>query len=224
MIIPSALEMMAINSQVFTQAKEILDIGDQGLFDKDHGERLLGISLKGSKYEQVTQIYEHYGCSRKVAELKPGFIRVDLNKSISGAVDLHSIADIVTNHGTSEHIFNQVSLFEAIHLMTRSNGYMFHSLNCQGWADGNGLGHGFYLYQPKFIELLARANNYEIIDLKYNPSSPSPMIVDFDRSKYSQMVLPGSWKWPNNRIIHFSSLLVILRKTSEERFQIPNEY
>jgi len=224
MIIPSALEMMAINSPIFKSAKDILDIGDQGLFDKAHGEKLLGIPLSGSKYDQVTQVYDHFQCSRKVAELKPGFIRVNLNKSISGAVELHSIADIVTNHGTSEHIFNQVALFEAIHLMTRPGGYMFHSLNCQGWADGNGLGHGFYLYQPKFIELLASANNYEIVDMKYNPSSPSPMLVNFEREKYPQMVLPNNWNWPNDRVLHFSSLLVVLRKTTETAFEIPNEY
>lgn len=224
MIIPSALEMMAINSQIFREAKDILDIGDQGLFNKEHGEGLLGIPLSGSKFDQVTQIYRHYDCSRKVAELKPGYIKVDLNKSISGAVELHSIADIVTNHGTSEHIFNQVTLFEAMHLMTRQGGYMFHSLNCQGWADGNGLGHGFYLYQPKFVELLAKANDYDIVDLKYNPSSPSSLLVDFEREKYPQMVLPTSWKWPNDTVIHFSSLLVILKKKTNDTFKIPNEY
>ena len=70
--------MMAINSPIFKSAKDILDIGDQGLFDKAHGEKLLGIPLSGSKYDQVTQVYNHYQCSRKVAELKP-----DLNQRIA---------------------------------------------------------------------------------------------------------------------------------------------
>jgi len=221
MITTSAIEFMLAHSSVFSYSNIVLDFGDQGMFNKEYVDRRLNIALSGNRFDQVTHLYKLFGCERIVCDLKKGFINLDLNYSIKGYKDLYSIADITTNHGTSEHVFNQVTFFEAMHLMTKENGHMLHVLNCQGWADGGGYGHGFYLYQPKFVKLLAEANEYELIDIQYNPSSVSADLKKFTPQDYPKDVLPSSWpvKYP-----HFSSLLVLLKKVNSADFVIPTEY
>ncbi len=81
---------------------------------------------------------------------------VDLNKEYSCNEEF----DLVTNLGTSEHIFNQAQVFRTIHDLTAVNGLMFHGLPYQGQYD-----HGFYNYHPTFFFDLAAANDYQIIFL-----------------------------------------------------------
>ena len=213
---------MKKHANIFQTAATILDFGDQGIFDPIHASRCFNINFSGTKNEMTNQLYNFFGSHRKIVDIKDGCIKFDLNHSIKSFLDYHNISDISTNHGTSEHVFNQHSFFEAMHLVTNVGGHMFNVLNCQGWADGNGYGHGFYLYHPKFINLLAKANNYEIIDIVYNPSSPSPVFKSFTPDQYSSFVLPQAWS--NKPFPHFSSLLCLLKKTSSDDFRMPQEY
>ena len=222
MIIPSATEAIFHAKDIFCPGKTIVDFGDQGLFDASHANALFGLNLSGDKVSMVDTLYKHLGCKREIVDLKEGCIRVDLNHSIKSDIKLKNLGDITTNHGTSEHVYNQVSFFEAMHIMTKPGGHMMHVLNCQGWADGNGYGHGFFLYQPKFISLLAKYNNYNIIRFWYSPSSPSPVIKEFSPVEYPKMVLPQYWS--NQAYPHFSSLIVIFEKQGNSDFRIPQEY
>lgn len=65
---------------------------------------------------------------------------------------------LLTNNGTSEHIFNQATVFENIHDLCATNGIMLHILPFAPWIN-----HGFYNYNPIFFADLAAANGYEII-------------------------------------------------------------
>ena len=67
---------------------------------------------------------------------------------------------LVTNFGTTEHIFNQYQVFKTIHNLIKPNGLIMHFLPYQGAYN-----HGFYNYHPTFFFDLGKVNNYEIIGL-----------------------------------------------------------
>jgi SAM-dependent methyltransferase len=79
--------------------------------------------------------------------------RFDLN----GPIPLAETFDVVTNFGTSEHVFDQAQLFRSIHALTRPGGLMLHAVPTQGGPD-----HGFYNYHPTFFHDLAGANGYRL--------------------------------------------------------------
>ena len=66
--------------------------------------------------------------------------------------------DLITNLGTSEHVFNQAELFRTIHKLTKRDGIIYHGLPNQGQFD-----HGFFNYHPAFFYDLATANDYVIL-------------------------------------------------------------
>lgn len=90
------------------------------------------------------------------------YLALDVNENMGAViVDLNETgclyrADLVTNNGTSEHIFNQAAVFQNAHDM--STGLMIHILPFTPW-----LNHGFYNYNPILFRDLAFANNYEIV-------------------------------------------------------------
>ena len=136
-------------------------------------------------------------------------IKADLNKP----VPLDEQFDLVTNLGTSEHVFNQHQFFETVHDRTRPGGIIYHSLPHQGAYD-----HGFFNYQPTFFFDLAGANGYELLLLVYTDGTRPPgqqhMQIK-DRADYVRLATEG-------RISSQGGLHAILRKGSDERpFRAP---
>ena len=82
--------------------------------------------------------------------------RHDLNQPLP----ISETFDVVTNFGTSEHVFDQAQLFRSVHELTRPGGFMLHALPHQGGPD-----HGFYNYHPTFFHDLAAANGYRVVML-----------------------------------------------------------
>jgi hypothetical protein len=70
--------------------------------------------------------------------------------------------DCVTNFGTSEHVFNVGQVFATVHSLLRSGGVALHVLPVFG--DVN---HGFYNIHPVLYFDIARANSYDVIDIRY---------------------------------------------------------
>jgi len=70
--------------------------------------------------------------------------------------------DIVTNFGTSEHVFNISAVFRSMHDIVRPGGVMLHVLPAFGDID-----HGFYNIHPTVYFDLAAANGYKIEDICY---------------------------------------------------------
>ena len=68
--------------------------------------------------------------------------------------------DLVTNFGTSEHIFNQLNFLKTMHDLTKVGGLLISEVPCMF-----GVNHGMFKYEPKFFTDLARSNAYEIIKL-----------------------------------------------------------
>jgi hypothetical protein len=76
----------------------------------------------------------------------------DLNKNIQETYGFSDQFDLVTNHGTTEHCFNQFESWKNIHNLCAVEGIMIHVLPTQGYVN-----HGFYNYNPCFFYILAAA-------------------------------------------------------------------
>lgn len=104
------------------------------------------------------------------AERREHVLGIDLNRTF----DIGQF-DIVTNFGTSEHVFNQAAVFESIHNACRVGGYMVHAVPCaMRW-------HGLFGYTDKFFTELARANGYEVrgqgTDIDVDADRNGPMVA-----------------------------------------------
>jgi SAM-dependent methyltransferase len=84
--------------------------------------------------------------------------------------------DLVTNFGTTEHVFDQVRCFRTMHDAAKAGGVLYTDVPMGGY-----LYHGYFLYTPLFFKHLALANDYEVIFDYYGVSSiptgtPSEML------------------------------------------------
>jgi SAM-dependent methyltransferase len=85
--------------------------------------------------------------------------KLDLNRPIPGSVGQF---DVVTNFGTSEHVFNIGQVFVTIHDLLKPGGVSLHV--CPSFAFVN---HGFYNVNPNLYIEMARQNGYELVDFSY---------------------------------------------------------
>jgi hypothetical protein len=85
---------------------------------------------------------------------------------------LHGTFDVVLNMGTTEHVFNQLNSYQFIHDAMATGGIAFHQLPSIGWIN-----HGYFTYHKVFFDGIINANNYEVLDLWYNPAGRTD--IDF---------------------------------------------
>ncbi len=167
----------------------------------------------GEDFKSTKAFYESKGFK---------YVALDVNENLGAVIcDLnvtgHKLepADLVTNNGTSEHIFNQASCFQNAHEMCKVGGVMLHVLPFTPW-----LNHGFYNYNPILFRDLAAANDYEILETSIANRSrqkiklgeegfvekrPVDLIRNVDR------LLPGGEVF----------VVSVLRKTKEGPFKAP---
>jgi len=127
----------------------------------------------------------------------------DLNGNIVQEDYLVDRFDLVTNFGTSGHVFDQCRIFQNIHAVCAPNGIMIHEVPFQ-----KRLNHGFYNYQPTFFYDLAGANHYELLGMYLGlPNDLMPYSDDVAK------LLCGT----NTE----TELLAVLRKTTEDQFNNP---
>jgi len=86
----------------------------------------------------------------------PGVHIFDMN-SDTVPPEHHAAFDCVFNFGTTEHVFNQYNSFKVIHEVTALNGHMFHQVPTVGYIN-----HGYWIYSPRTLLELARANAYTV--------------------------------------------------------------
>lgn len=112
--------------------------------------------------QRYTSDREFISTQRFYESLGFDYLALDVNENMGARIiDLnitgHNLqADLVTNNGTSEHIFNQAAVFQNAHDM--STNLMLHILPFTPW-----LNHGFYNYNPILFRDLAAVNDYEVI-------------------------------------------------------------
>lgn len=84
---------------------------------------------------------------------------LDLNLPVPSSTGTY---DVVTNFGTTEHVFNISQTFANIHALLDVGGIQIHTLPAYGYID-----HGFYNVHPSVYLDMARVNAYDIVDVLY---------------------------------------------------------
>jgi Methyltransferase domain len=84
--------------------------------------------------------------------------RLDLSNPIEALPEF----DVVTNFGTTEHVFNIGEAFRSIHQLTKPGGVSLHCVPCFAFIN-----HGFYNIHPNLFVEMARANDYSVVDVSY---------------------------------------------------------
>jgi SAM-dependent methyltransferase len=90
---------------------------------------------------------------------KDGALSLDL----TGEINIDP-ADIVTNHGTSEHVLDQQKLFKNIDKLCKPGGYMVHQVPMIGtWLNHENCYHRYNIH---YFENLASFFDYEVLENK----------------------------------------------------------
>ncbi|MGJ3259895.1 MAG: methyltransferase domain-containing protein [Rhodospirillales bacterium] len=89
----------------------------------------------------------------------PGAVNLDLNFDDVPADHVNGY-DLVTNFGTTEHVYDHARAFKVLHDFTAPGGLMLSCVPFTGIID-----HGMVNYQPNFFQALARHNGYEVLGL-----------------------------------------------------------
>jgi len=111
-----------------------------------------------------------------------GALMLDLNTSIWAGDQF----DVVTNHGTSEHVFNQFNCFRLIHDLTKIGGLMIHVVPSAGYPR-----HGFFSYGELLFEALQKANEYgQISRYEEDDRSGTLMVAALRKNSDAPFVVP----------------------------------
>ena len=122
----------------------------------------------------VGEMLEAAGMGYDAIDIADGYKTtiVDLN-SMRLPQKMVGAYDTVLNHGTSEHILNQMNVFAAVHAATKQGGLIMHSVPSVGYVD-----HGYFCYTSRFFFDLAGYNKYEVVDMWYDgPSAQENMFA-----------------------------------------------
>lgn len=137
-----------------------------------------------------------------------GSIVMDLNED-QRAKGFDKQFDLVTNYGTSEHVFNQHNFFKNAHDLCRTGGIMIHGVPFQGY-----LNHGLFNYQPNLFTDLARTNGYELLGIYMNPDANCETLAPYTDELMKFVSFPSVAQ-------STMLLLVALRKTNGDAFKGP---
>ena len=159
---------------IFNDVKKVIELGSQNVwcphstllsklfdsFGKPRPSQALLDSFAGWT-GSARELYEGLGFDYTCVDTdgKYGALVLDIN--LAGVPAEHKGRyDFTTNHGTTEHLINQLNAFRMIHDFTRPGGLILHALPFIGTFD-----HGFFSYHPNFFDALARYNSYETLGM-----------------------------------------------------------
>jgi SAM-dependent methyltransferase len=154
------------------------------------------------------ELYEALGFTYQCVDLDPSFesVKMDLNYDAVPA-DKVGRFDFVTNHGTTEHILNQLNCFKCMHDFCRAGGLFIHAVPFTVHLE-----HGFFNYQPNFFSALARHNSYETLGVWVGPDWQLDSLVPWEPALLDYLVL-------NAKTTHL--LVVLQRKLYDTPFCVP---
>lgn len=114
--------------------------------------------------------------------------------------------DLVTNFGTTEHVFNQIEAFKTMHLLLKPGGISFHDLPFCGF-----IRHGLFRYDPLFFSSLIKSNDYQLVRQTISTGADQPVPKD--------LIKQGL----NEKAVKNVGLEVIFSKTANSPFRVPLE-
>lgn len=125
--------------------------------------------------------YASYGLTRYTsidATAAHGALAYDCNLDLTTVYGFSERFDLVTDIGTFEHCFNISTAFGNAHRACLPGGVMIHALPAQGNAN-----HGFYNIHPTLFDMIASANNYNIIDISFTVDY-APKLYEYNMETY----------------------------------------
>tara|TARA_Y100000294_G_C8525395_1_gene324714 strand:- start:446 stop:1327 length:882 start_codon:yes stop_codon:yes gene_type:complete len=180
------------------------------LFNKQPSKDIMKLAPKDNWGIRAKKLYESLGFEytsididndEKNEETKSNIV-MDLNFD-ELKKDHQNKFDLVTNFGTSEHIFNQLNFFKTMHDLTKVGGLLISEVPCMF-----GVNHGMFKYEPKFFTDLARSNAYEIIKLILVKNPPSLEMYQWNEKS----------KIPDCEDM---CIISVMKKTNQNKFCIP---
>jgi hypothetical protein len=182
--------------------------------------------------------------------LDPFDPRGDYKFDLESPVPVFGQFDVVTNFGTSEHVFNIANVFKTAYDLLPVGGIMLNALPAFG-----DINHGLYNIHPVFYFLLARHSGFEIADIQYvdditaktelakrmdgpcdfetflpiqfqNMTSEAQLRSEIYERFVVNAAFPGRYRlWPGGTAPSvFDYCFVALRRVSAEEFQPPYQY
>lgn len=198
---------------VLANRHSVIEIGSQDLHPKQDDvanllSRLAGYHRNPDSIITPEVMYQSLGFTTYKcidADGRHDALKFDLNSDIAQTYHFSETFDLVTNHGTTEHVFDQCRAFCNIHNLCAKNGIIIHEVPFQRW-----LNHGLYNYQPTFFYDLASANHYDIVGMHIGLAAVG------DITPYSDDLARAFFKTGIDM-----ELLAVLQKTREEEFHNP---
>jgi hypothetical protein len=157
------------------------------------------------------ELFRNSGYSYSSVDLFPGefTIIIDLNTFQVPETDRCSY-HLITNHGTTEHVADQINCFRVIHDYAAVGATMLHVVPFTGYFN-----HALYNYHPLFFFFLAHANNYEIERLElWEPHLPYTI---------PHASFAGADAW-SDVVTHSGVIEARLRKTADAPFQLFTDF
>lgn len=139
-------------------------------------------------------------------------LNFDLNEDILQKYNFCEQFDLVTNHGTTEHIFNQFAGFKNIHNLCKNGGYMQHILPIHKM-----LFHCMFNYQPYTFFSLARFNSYKIIKIELIDNHTQE-IYEYNHNNFIKLHKTNleDLQFTEGILLH-----IMFQKTNDNEFVIP---
>ncbi len=132
----------------------VIELGAQNLYDKAYPEK---VYAKDFYVYELNMLYQCIDLNGDNLALK-----VDLEKPIKPFGQF----DLVTDFGTSEHIQNLHQCWTTIHSLCKVGGMII----CENPKVDNWEGHGYNYRTKRFYEQLAKAMDYQIIEIREEPA------------------------------------------------------
>jgi len=138
----------------------MLELGNQELRFREFDERIRGLAVNGRL--PVKLYFTILGVDHVSIDLngEDGALEVDLCEAVCLG---HDRFDVVTNFGTSEHVYKQYECFWNIYTQCRSGGMMIHEVPLVGdWTEHI----CYYHYTEQFFKMLADACDGTVLELQ----------------------------------------------------------
>lgn len=206
---------------VFDSVREVVELGSQDVwcpyknmmrdlfrvFGRDVPPAHL-IDAFAEANGSARDLYENLGMKYVCVDVdgRHGALALDMNFDEAPS-EHRNRYDLTTNHGTSEHLLNQYNVFKMMHELTKPGGLMLHAVPFTVHFE-----HGFFNYQPKFFEALARSNSYKTFGVWIGLDWKLPSFVPWQPSLLDHLVL-------SPKTTHL--LVVLQQKVLPQEFHVP---
>jgi len=207
------------------EVHSVIELGSQGVWCPDRRllvglyeafgrpvppERELGayINNAGTGLASSRHLHESLGFKYDCVDIDGNFGSVTLDMNFDSAPPEYcGKYGMTTNHGTTEHVFNQYNAFKMIHDFTAPGGLMLHALPFTVHLE-----HGFFNYQPNMFEALARFNSYKTLGVWIGPDWSLSSLVPWEPRLLDFLTL-------NAKTTHL--LVVLQQKLHKTEFCVP---